>query len=131
VADGGVTPFDGDMNDYRRYVLEQSGAISPSRKKKAKAMQAAAIAAAEAEAAEQAEMRATITIVGAAKNTRKIVEAEEKIARLNGLLARVDTGLANPNLFRKDPKKAAELTRQRGELEKALILAEEAWIALS
>ncbi len=131
VANGTVTNFDGDMDDYRRYVLEQSGALTPSRKEK-KARERAALAEAQAQAALAAQQSAsTMQAIGSARNGKKIAEAEEKVGKLNALISRVDQALANPQLFQRDPARGAELTRQRADLEKALQVAEEAWLALS
>ena len=46
------------------------------------------------------------------------------MSKMNDLMARVDSALADSNLFSRQPDKAAELARQRSELESALVAAE-------
>ena len=49
---------------------------------------------------------------------QRIAEAEAEIARINGIIAKIDTALALPDLFTRDPKQAAQLEqgpRRRGE----------------
>ena len=53
------------------------------------------------------------------------------MAKFSDLIKRVDAALADPQAFVKDPAKAAELAKQRGELERALATAEEDWLTLS
>ena len=46
---------------------------------------------------------------------QRIAEAEAEIARINGIIAKIDTALALPDLFTRDPKQAAQLTKARAE----------------
>ena len=62
---------------------------------------------------------------------KKIAFLEEKIAKLTALVARVDEALADRDAFVAAPQKAAQLARQRGELAKALEVAEDEWLMLS
>ena len=62
---------------------------------------------------------------------KRIWAVEEKMRKFQDLVARVDKALANPAAFAKDPAKAAQLAAQRGDLEQALILAEEEWLELT
>ncbi len=111
VADGAVKPFDGDMDDYKAYIL---GTDKPSKK------------------ADKAEKTALASIPRQALPLKKRVGAvEEKIARYEALIARVDTALSDRDAFLREPAKAAQLARQRGELAAALAQAEEDWLMLS
>jgi ATP-binding cassette, subfamily F, member 3 len=62
---------------------------------------------------------------------QKISDAEAEIARINGIIAKIDTALALPDLFQRDPKQAAQLSRARAGAANALQLAEEAWLVAS
>ncbi|MDE2017566.1 MAG: ABC-F family ATP-binding cassette domain-containing protein [Hyphomicrobiales bacterium] len=119
VADGTVKPFDGDMDDYRRLVLSGDAAPSARGGRRRKTPPAAAAANADETPARSVALR------------KAIAEAEGRMARLNGLIGRVDAALAVPGAFARDPRKAAELARNREELERALRGAEEAWLDLS
>jgi ATP-binding cassette, subfamily F, member 3 len=119
VADGGVRPFEGDIEDYRRFVL--TGAL-PS--------------AAERRSEERLRAEEHRALVKARRDLaplrREIAAAEEKMHRLADLLARVDDALAGPEAFAgAEGPKALDLMRRRGELEKALAAAEELWLSLS
>jgi ATP-binding cassette subfamily F protein 3 len=116
VAGGTVGPFDGDMDDYRRHVLEEAGA---ARREEARA----------ARPAEEARPAPRRPAIGALR--RKLAETEARMEKLQGLLARVDAALAAPDAFARGAAQAGALARQRGELAQALAAAEEEWLAVS
>jgi ATP-binding cassette subfamily F protein 3 len=62
---------------------------------------------------------------------QKLNLAEAKIAKLTGLIEKVDGVLGNGAAFARDPGKALLLSRQRAELAEALAAAEEEWLGLS
>ena len=62
---------------------------------------------------------------------QKISDAEAEIARINGIIAKIDTALALPDLFKRDPKQAAQLSKARASAASALQRAEEEWLAAS
>ncbi len=62
---------------------------------------------------------------------QRISDAEAEIARINGIIAKIDTALALPDLFKRDPKQAAQLSKARAGAASALLQAEEAWLAAS
>jgi ATP-binding cassette subfamily F protein 3 len=47
------------------------------------------------------------------------------------LITKIDQALAAPDAFSRDPSKAATLSAQRGEVQRALNAAEEEWLSLS
>ena len=63
--------------------------------------------------------------------TRRIAEAEAEIARINGIIAKIDAALALPDLFTRDPKQAAQLSKARAGAATALQRAEEDWLEAS
>jgi ATP-binding cassette subfamily F protein 3 len=62
---------------------------------------------------------------------QKISDAEAEIARINGIISKIDTALALPDLFTRDPKQAAQLSKARAGAASALQRAEEEWLAAS
>jgi ATP-binding cassette subfamily F protein 3 len=62
---------------------------------------------------------------------QRISDAEAEITRINGIIAKIDTALALPDLFKRDPKQAAQLSKARAGAANALLQAEEAWLAAS
>ena len=62
---------------------------------------------------------------------QKISAAEAEIARISDIIAKIDTALALPDLFVRDPKQAAQLSKARVNAQDALHRAEEEWLAAS
>jgi len=119
LVDGGtVKNFDGDMDDYRRFVLDRAnGTVTKKREEKAE------------KPAEKSS--APLSAKAAMPLKKRIAAAEEKMKKFEDLIARVDQMLADPQAFVKDPVKANQLSQQRGDLERALMAAEEEWLELS
>ena len=113
VASGTVRPFDGDIADYGRKVLSAS-APAPARKREAPAAKAAA-----------PNRRRDPEPV-----KRELAALEERMSRFEALIRRVDEALSEASAGA-DASKIADLARQRSELERALLSAEEAWLELS
>ncbi|HEY5226660.1 MAG TPA: ATP-binding cassette domain-containing protein, partial [Methylovirgula sp.] len=125
LVDGGtVKAFAGDMDDYKKHVLEKAGAGSAAKG----AARASAKSNDEPAPVKQAAPRPAKV---AAPLKKRITAAEEKMARFQMLLGKVDAALADPDAFIIDPAKAAHLAKQRGELARALVTAEEEWLDLS
>jgi ATP-binding cassette subfamily F protein 3 len=127
VADGTVKTFDGDMEDYERYVLGKTGS-SNGRKEKDKEKEKGRERAVErSESAKPAapEKRANGSL------RKRIAAAEDKMKKFQDLIARVDKALIDPTAFAREPAKAAQLSKQRVELERALALSEEEWLTLT
>jgi ATP-binding cassette, subfamily F, member 3 len=119
VGEGRVSPFDGTMDDYTRYILSARGA-TPTKS--------------DPDAAESPRRPASPAASRAAKPAplkKRLAAAEEKMAKLQDLLARVDQALAAPDVFTAAPEQAAQLARQRSDLERALLAAEDEWLQLS
>jgi ATP-binding cassette subfamily F protein 3 len=112
VADHAVTPYDGDLDDYRRSILTTRGG-----------------ARAEREIGNDKPRRAKAEKRAPVKN--KISEAEAEIERISGIIAKIDTALALPDIFTRDPKQAAQLSKARAAAQIALQKAEDEWLAAS
>ena len=116
VANPTVTTYDGDLDDYRRRCCRsatRSGSRERDRGKKSKSRSPNA----------QSERRSPLN--------QRIAEAEAEIERINGIIAKIDTALALPDLFTRDPKQAAQLSKARAGAESALRRAEEDWLEAS
>jgi ATP-binding cassette subfamily F protein 3 len=119
VADRTVTPYDGDLDDYRRMVLSAGGMRAGSRDRAGN---------------ERGNGRDKQPRVKAEKRVplkQRISDAEAEIARINGIISKIDTALALPDLFQRDPKQAAQLSKARAGAANALQRAEEEWLAAS
>jgi len=119
VADGTVKPFDGDIADYRRLVVEGP------RKNPAPASSGSRNETAQVRRRTAAEQRGQT-----APLRKKIKETESLIGQLQKEIQALDRRLADPTLY-SDPTRAAERAKERAEAEKALKAAEERWLALS
>jgi ATP-binding cassette subfamily F protein 3 len=118
VADHTVTTYDGDLDDYRRMVLSARGMRTNSRDRSNERGNGR-----DRPQRSRSEKRIPLQ--------QKISEAEAEIARINGIIAKIDTALALPDLFTRDPKQAAQLSKARAGAASALQRAEEQWLAAS
>jgi ATP-binding cassette subfamily F protein 3 len=122
VANGAVTSFDGDLDDYRRWVLsrgagdqdrDQAATPGPARTVRAQARRVAA------------ERRLELAPL---RNRIKLAEAA--MARHSGEIAAIDAQLAS-DLFARDPARATELAKARAKSAEALARSEEDWLEAS
>ena len=116
-ADGTVRPFDGDMEDYARFVLERASANVRA------ARRASASAKDQRKAA--ADARQQISPL-----KKRVETAESLIERNSAQIAELNQSLADPALGG-DPAKLAELGRRRAVCERALSAAEADWLVAS
>ena len=115
VAEGTVASFDGDLDDYRRFILDKSSGKErqPAPPKPAPVK----------ELPKQDRSPASVR--------KRITTLEEQIGKFETLIGRVDEALADPDAFVRGPQKAAQLAVQRRDLQRALAAAEEEWLKLS
>lgn len=113
VADRTVTNYDGDLDEYRRLVLSARNAEAPR----------------ERSGPSEKLQRPKSDNRGSLK--KRIAEAEAEIARVSDIIAKIDTALALPDIFSRDPKQAAQLSKARANAADALARAEEQWLEAS
>ncbi len=118
VAGGTVTPYDGDLDDYRRLVLDKGDGAARKRPDD-RASRAEARRAAAEKRSELAPLR------------KQIAAAEADMTRLTQEIAALDRSLADPALYARDLARAALLAKQRADATAALAAAEERWLGLS
>jgi ATP-binding cassette, subfamily F, member 3 len=118
VSDRTVATFDGDLDDYRKAVLSARGAQSPSR---------------EPGPARGDRRGATgrLPKEKRAPPRQRISQAEAEMARISDIIAKIDAALAAPDLFKRDPKQAAQLSKARANAAEALLKVEEEWLEAS
>ncbi len=115
VADRTVTPFDGDLDDYRRSVLTTRSGDDDARER----------AERSADKPQRAKGEKRVPL------KQRIAEAEAEIERITAIIAKIDAALMLPDIFQRDPKQAAQLTKARAGAETALQRAEEQWLTAS
>jgi ATP-binding cassette subfamily F protein 3 len=123
VAGGAVTPFDGDLDDYRREVLAARHANEAGEARQPRA-------AGRASRSERRRLAADKRVELAPLRAR-IAAAEAEMARLGREVARIDAALAAPDIFARDPARAAAHAKARSEAAAALARSEEEWLAAS
>ena len=121
-ADGTVKPFEGDMDDYAKFVLDRAKAAvsKPSQIKE----ETGAAAAPPSNKGKKAEKRS-----GPSPSTLRhaVKKAEERMAQLTAEIARIDDDMANASV--NNPKALEGLTRARAKTQSDLDAAELAWVA--
>jgi ATP-binding cassette subfamily F protein 3 len=116
-ADGTITPFEGDMEDYAKFVLDRAR------------MAARAPTQVKAEAAPPPPPPpAPKPKVPTGPARRRAEAAEAALARATETLAGIDQALTDPAVFAKDPAKAADLGRRRDAAQQAVDAAEQEWL---
>ncbi len=124
VANGSVTPFDGDIDDYQsRLLRERSGRPAKEGKgkkdkkdKKEKAASAPAPAPAPSEKVKRGPLK------------RALEAAEKSIATLTKQRNDIEAKLADPSTYSGPPTVAAELQKEKLRLERELAHAEHEWM---
>ncbi len=112
VAGGRVRPFEGDVEDYRRLLLETSAA--PSREPAERSRSAAS----RPSAAERRSLLAPLR--------QRAREAERELDQLAARKDAIERRLADPSLYR-DGAEVARLRAELATIEDARIRAEECW----
>jgi ATP-binding cassette, subfamily F, member 3 len=118
VADGQVKAFDGDLDDYRRLLLDQA---RESRREGRDGRQPSTSRKDERRAA--ADLRASLAPLRKAAQ-----EAEKRLEKLGREKLRLEAQLADPVLYDGPAQQVAAVQRELGDVEKSLAAAEEAWL---
>ena len=111
VNDGAVTAYDGDLDDYRRFLLQ--GDEAPRLR-------------ADAPAAKPAPKRPARDELLALRSEAR--RSEERVEKLAEMLAKLDVKLADPALYN-DPHEAKKWSRKRAEAVEAMGRAETLWLS--
>ncbi len=116
-ADGTIAPFEGDMDDYAKFVIERArqNARSPTQVPAAPAPKPAPVIVSKPKVP-----------TGTAR--RRAETAEAALARATAAVAELDKSLTDPKIFGASTTKAAELGRQRDKAQIALEAAEAEWL---
>jgi ATP-binding cassette subfamily F protein 3 len=117
VRDGTVTPYDNDIDEYRRLVIDGPDTSGNRRGDARNEAQDRRKAGAD-KRAQSAPLR------------KQIKETEALIEKLQKELQKFDVKLADPAIYG-DPAKAAALAKSRSDMSKSIEAAEERWLALS
>ncbi|HLT77868.1 MAG TPA: ABC-F family ATP-binding cassette domain-containing protein [Ferrovibrio sp.] len=123
VADGTVKDFDGDLDDYARYLADKRRAAATVKLKGGGNSETSA-ADRKAERKQAAAARQALAPLRIA-----VQSAEKALARLNAEKMQLDATLADPDTYTTmTPAKLAELQKQHGEIVRKIEAAEETWL---
>ena len=116
-GDGTIVPFDGDMDDYAKKVIDRArqAAKGPSQ-------------VAQAAAPPPPPKLTARPKIPSGPARRRAEAAEVVLARITDAVAKLDLALTDPAVFAKDPTKAADLGRQRQAAQAKLDQAEKEWL---
>lgn len=135
VNEGTIKPFDGDLDDYTKLILEKARAARKAANAQAKLADSASSDTAEAKATStQLQNSAPEFDPGLPKHERrrlaaeakakvqpfkkKIQNLESKVQKLNEKIASIDTELGDHTLYNSAPRKAHDLVRERARTVK-------------
>ena len=116
VANGTVAPFNGDLDDYRRFLLSGENVQEEPAHAKPRSSR-------EDSKRDAAERRRRLKPL-----KDKADAAEHQIADLNVELAKLDRALSDPLLFARDPAKGTAVSKKRAEAVRKLEAAEALWL---
>lgn len=122
-ADGTIKPFNGDMDDYAKFVIDKArvAARAPTQVK--------ATEPEPVKAAPPPPPRPSAAQAGPLK--RKLEAAEAVVTRTTKALEEIDVVLADPALYVKNPGQAADLGQKRIKAQAAVDKAESEWMAIA
>jgi len=120
VAEGRVAPFDGDLDDYRRVVLER---------RRAERRQSRAAGVGNGEPSRKDRRRADAEARAAVAHLRRAVrDAEARLAKLTAERARIEARLADPTVYGGPGDEVQALQIRFARLEAEISAAEEDWL---
>jgi ATP-binding cassette, subfamily F, member 3 len=128
VGRGKIVPFDGDLDDYQRYLLDEAKRLREEAKLEARADGAPApeVAPPQAQRKQDAQLRQQLA-ARAKPLKRELEQAEKRMAELNKQKAMLEARLAASL----PPAELAQAGKQLKALNDELHASEERWLALS
>ncbi len=121
VKDGGVRPFEGDMDDYRTLLLSERGAGGAASSAKAPQGNPAERRENRRDAAQRRRALAPLR--------QEVAACEARMDKLTAMRDAIDARLADPGLYQDaDPSKFENLQIKRGEILDGIARAEALWL---
>jgi ATP-binding cassette subfamily F protein 3 len=124
VGDGNVTPFDGDLNDYKKLLVEQRR--DERRAQRGNQSKEAPKTNRKLQRQERAALRAKT-----AELRNSVKKAEKQMESLNVKREDVEKSLANADVYEGSTNKLMELQVRLGDIKNELATTEENWLRMS
>ena len=118
VAEGTVRTYDGDLDEYRRSVLDSRSSANSSN----------VIAKPGVSTNQQKRRSSAKKRADSAPLRKRVREIEERIDKLQKEICEIDRKLANPSLYTRSATDAAFLAKARADAARKLASAEEEWL---
>ena len=128
IESGGVTPFEGDMQDYRALLLDRrnggvgKAGVARRGKPSERNLGKPGVANKKQQRRLAGERREALTPL-----KKRLTQAEHAVDRLELEKAALVEALADPQLYLGDSRRLAETQKRLAQAQKLLELAEEAW----
>ncbi|MBC7908031.1 MAG: ABC-F family ATP-binding cassette domain-containing protein [Rhodospirillaceae bacterium] len=121
VGDGKVVNYDGDLNDYRKLLMDKAREARRGGGKGGDKVEKGPRSKEDRKAA--AANRAQL-----APLRKKVSDAEKALERLQMTKSMVDARLADPKLYQEPADKVTALQKERGDVDKAIAEMEAIWM---
>jgi len=131
VADGEVAPFDGDLDDYARWLKTRSSAVKKNAKKNEECGQGSPLPESRADARANAARRQTAAQREDEKAARqRVKKIETRTATIDTELATLETQLADPATYNGPTSEMMRLGQRQTELRREKETLETEWLTL-
>lgn len=130
VADGTVAPYDGDLDDYRKWLLDPARRVRPMTPEEAQEAEEAAASLAPRPSHDKKEAR-RIAAQKREQNAplkKKAQTLEKEVEKLQADIAKLDAKLADSSAFEGKPDDASKVAKARADALRALAAAEDKWL---
>jgi ATP-binding cassette subfamily F protein 3 len=118
VDHGGVTAFDGDMEEYRANLLARDKGDGRNGKTVERGVDR------KEQRRLAAERRNAL-----APTKKKLIDSEARVGRLQARKGELETAMADPAFYASDPRKLIDAQKQLAQVARELSEAEESWLA--
>ncbi|OOG36008.1 ABC transporter ATP-binding protein [Rhodanobacter sp. C06] len=125
VADGVVEPFDGDLDDYARWLRSRGAANKKAAKSKAEAKPAAPV-----ESAEERRRSAAAQRDNEKASRQRVKKIETRMAAIDAELTALEAKLTDPGTYNGPTAALMKLGQQQAELRREKETLEAEWMAL-
>jgi ATP-binding cassette subfamily F protein 3 len=126
VADGVAEPFDGDLDDYARWLRNRSSAAKKNKNKE----EAEAKPVVREESPEERRRRAAAQRENEKTARQRVKKIETRVASIEGELAALDAKLADPETYNGSTAEMMRLGQRQTELRKEKETLEGEWLEL-